>query len=113
MNEQNSNRKHLIEEYRARINRVIDFIESSIDRDLTLSELANVAGFSRYHFHRIFGGMVGETLYGFIQRLRLEKAAMKLIQNPRESVTSIAMECGFTNSSAFARVRSCMKLWSP
>jgi AraC family transcriptional regulator len=96
-------RKYLLEEYWSRINRVMDFVESNIDRELSLAELANVAGFSRFHFHRIFRGVVGETLSGFIQRVRLEKAAGKLVQNPKKSITEIALECGFSNSSAFAR----------
>ncbi len=103
MNEPKTNRTYLLEEYRSRINRVIDYIESNFGRDLTLKELADIAGFSPYHFHRIFSGVVGETLYGFIQRIRLEKAASKLVQQPRTSITQIGLECGFTSSSAFAR----------
>ena len=103
MDDRNPNRKYLIEEYRARINRVIDYVEKNIDRDLTLKELAEVATFSPFHFHRIFRALVGETLYGFIQRIRLEKAAVKLVQSPRQSITGIGLECGFASSSAFAR----------
>jgi AraC family transcriptional regulator len=102
-NEDGPGRKYLMEEYRSRINRVIDYIESHIDKDLTLKELADVARFSSFHFHRIFGAMVGETLNGFIQRIRLEKAAMKLTANPKSSITEIALECGFSSSSVFAR----------
>ncbi|MBN2238837.1 MAG: AraC family transcriptional regulator [Dehalococcoidales bacterium] len=103
MTDNNPGRKYLIEEYRSRINRVIDYIESNIDRPLTLRELSDVAGFSSYHFHRIFSGMVGETLYGFIQRIRLEKAALKLVLNQRKTITEISLDVGFTSMSAFAR----------
>ena len=96
-------RKYLRENYIARINRVVDYIEANIDKDLTLSELAEVALFSPFHFHRIFSTMVGETLNGFIQRLRIEKAATMLVQNPKKSITEIALDCGFSGSSAFAR----------
>lgn len=96
--------KYLREEYRARVNRVIDYIEANISKDLSLKELAEVAHFSPFHFHRIFSGMVGETLNDFIQRLRIEKAATKLVCNPKKSVTEIALECGFSGSSAFARL---------
>ena len=103
MNVENPNRKYLAEEYRSRINRVIDYIEVNVDKDLSLNELAQVAHFSPFHFHRIFRAMVGETLNGFIQRIRVEKSAMKLVQNPRKSITEIALECGFSSSSTFAR----------
>lgn len=91
------------DEYVHRINRVMDYMEAHVGDDLTLQELAHVAEFSPFHFHRIFGAMVGETLFQFLQRIRVEKAAMKLLNNPREPVTRIAMECGFSGSPAFAR----------
>ena len=46
---------NLREEYAVRINRVIDFIESNIDQVLILEKLADVASFSPFHFHRMFG----------------------------------------------------------
>jgi len=95
--------KYRREEYTARVNRVIDYIEANISEELSLKELANVAHFSPFHFHRIFRGMVGETLNYFIQRIRVEKAAAKLVLNPKKSITEIAFECGFSSSSAFAR----------
>ena len=95
--------KYLREEYTARVNRVIDYIEANISKDLSLIELAEVAHFSPFHFHRIFRAIVGETLNDFIQRIRVEKAATKLVLNPKKSVTEIAFECGFSGSSAFAR----------
>ncbi|HPQ54462.1 MAG TPA: AraC family transcriptional regulator [Spirochaetota bacterium] len=68
-------RNPMKKEYVSRINRVIDYIENHLDEPMTLDILAGVAHFSPYHFHRIFSSMVGEPLYKFIQRLRLEKAA--------------------------------------
>jgi AraC family transcriptional regulator len=86
-----------------RINRVIDHVEKHIGEDLSLEGLSSVACFSKYHFHRIFASMVGETLGDFILRLRLEKAAMRLLANPKAAVTEIALDCGFANPSTFAR----------
>mgnify|MGYP001545089721 FL=1 len=100
---QDTKSKYLREEYTARVNRVIDYIEDHIIEDQSLTDLADIAHFSPFHFHRIFRGMVGETLNGFIQRIRVEKAAAKLVLNPRTSVTEIAFDCGFSSSSAFAR----------
>ena len=94
---------YLRQEYTARVDRVIDYIEANISQDLSLQELADVAHFSPYHFHRIFRAMVGETLNDFIQRVRIERAASRLVQNPKQTVTQIAFECGFSGSSAFAR----------
>ncbi|MFZ5643105.1 MAG: AraC family transcriptional regulator [Bacillota bacterium] len=96
-------KKYLRDEYVARINRVIDYIESNLGEDLSLGTLAGVASFSPYHFHRIFRGIVGETLNQYIGRLRVEKAADQLINNPRKSITEIAMGCGFSSPATFAR----------
>jgi AraC family transcriptional regulator len=99
----NEKKKYLREEYVSRINRVIDYIQRNIDKNLSLEELAGVANFSRFHFHRIFAGMVGETLNQFIQRIRVERAATQLLSNPKKSITEIALDCGFSGSAAFAR----------
>ena len=89
----NHNRqKYLRQEYISRINRVIDYVEANIDQDLSLASLAKVANFSQFHFHRIFRAMVGETLNGFSQRIRLEKAAARLWDHPKESITEIAFD---------------------
>ncbi len=92
------------QEYRARINRVMDHIESNIDRPLPLRELAQIAHFSPYHFHRIFRAMVGETLAGHVQRLRVEKAASMLVANPGKSITEIAFDVGFSGPASFAKL---------
>jgi AraC family transcriptional regulator len=98
-----SKKRYLREEYVARINRVIDYIESHIDDELRLETLARVACFSSYHFHRIFSAMMGEPLGQFIQRIRLERAANQLLGNPKKSITEIALDSGFSGSATFAR----------
>ena len=90
-------------EYTARINKVLDHIDRHLHQELSLDELARVANFSRYHFHRIFSAMVGEPLNQFIQRIRLEKAATQLSEHHGKPITNIALDCGFSSSAAFAR----------
>lgn len=91
------------QEYKARINRVIDYIESNLGTSLVLKDLARVANFSPFHFHRIFGAYVGESLNAFVGRLRIEKAASMLLTSPKKTITAIAFETGFTSSASFAR----------
>src|SRR5688572_29707610 len=76
-------------EYAQRIDRVIDYLRDNLDRPLKLEELAKVACFSEFHFHRIFGAVSGETLNNFTNRLRLEKAA-RLLRYSNQSLTNIA-----------------------
>lgn len=91
------------QEYIYRINKVIDYIEKHIDQSLTLSELAGVACFSTFHFHRIFTTLTGETPIAFTQRLRIEKAAYMLCNSEELSITEIAFKCGFSSLSLFSR----------
>ncbi len=102
-NKQNTNGQSMREEYIARINRVIDYIEKNLDQEHTLETLSNVACFSPFHFHRIFKAIMGETLHQFINRLRLQKAASQLITNAKKSITEIAFDTGFSGSATFAR----------
>ena len=90
-------------EYESRVNRVIDHIRRHLAKELSLSTLARVAAFSPFHFHRVFGAITGETLFGFIHRLRIEKAAGALLNRPDQSVLEIALDHGFASAATFAR----------
>jgi AraC family transcriptional regulator len=76
----------------------MNFISHNLDRDLSLEEIAGTANFSMFHFHRIFKAVVGETVAEFTRRLRLELAANRLLSNRHDSITAIAMDCGFSSS---------------
>lgn len=100
---ENNRERYLREEYIARINRVMDHIEKNYNSPLTLEGLADIAGFSRFHFHRIFRAMTGESLNQFIIRIRVERAAAMLLNNHKKTITEIAFDCGFSGSAPFAR----------
>lgn len=90
-------------EYIHRVNIVIDYIEDHLDKELKLEELADVAAFSKFHFHRIFFSIMGETLFHFIRRLRLEKSCFLLLSRPKASITEIAFHCGFSTPSGYTK----------
>jgi AraC family transcriptional regulator len=94
---------YLLEEYRARMNRVLDYIEEHIGEEFSLEELASVAAFSKYHFHRIFAAVMGESLFSFITRVRVERGAIYLVNQPKKSITELSGECGFSSSALFSR----------
>ncbi|MDP5274255.1 AraC family transcriptional regulator [Chengkuizengella axinellae] len=91
------------QEYISRINLVQDYIEKNINTVITLDDLSTISGFSKYHFHRIFGSIMNETLYHYINRLKLEKAASYLLHAPHKTITDIALDLCFANSAMFAR----------
>ena len=99
MSTSNNSRK----EYIYRINKVVDYIDQHLNEDLDLKTLANVAGFSPFHFHRIFSALTNETLNGFIRRLRAEKAARMLVNDPEMPVSEVSDVCGYSSMPVFCR----------
>ncbi len=89
-------------DYAKRMDTVLEYIQDHLDDELPLYRLADIACFSQYHFHRIFTGMVGESVKSYIRRLRLERAAGKLKQTDA-AVTMIAFDAGFETHEAFTR----------
>ncbi|WP_027854165.1 AraC family transcriptional regulator [Marinobacterium litorale] len=89
--------------YKRRIDDVLTYIGENLDRKISLAEVAAVSNFSPYHFHRIFTGIVGETVNDYIARRRLERAVNLLIFKPKISVTKIALDCGFSSSANFSK----------
>ena len=91
------------EVYLASIQRVLKTIDEHIDEELCLERLAEVAYFSKYHFHRIFKGAVGETLQNYVSRRRLERAVFYLKHQPQWSVTEVALRVGYQSPEHFSR----------
>jgi len=90
------------EDYESRIVRAQFYIQRRLDEDLSLDELARIAKFSPYHFHRVFRAMVGESVKEHIRRLRMERAAGQLLHTGRQVVT-IALDAGYETHESFTR----------
>jgi len=78
------------------------YVRAHLDERLTLDGIAAVAGFSPFHFHRIFRVAFGENLSAYVQRRRLQRAARELRSGDRP-IVEIALECGYESASAFGR----------
>jgi AraC family transcriptional regulator len=100
------------QDYYERIVRALVYIQRHLDDELELEDLASAAAFSRFHFHRVFRGLVGESLKEHIRRLRLERAAQKLKQQDGP-ITDIAFEAGFETHESFTRAFGAMFGVSP
>jgi AraC family transcriptional regulator len=84
------------------VQRVIEHVASHLDEALALEAMAAKACVSPFHFHRVFLGMVGETPVELGRRLRLERAAWRLLHTDRP-VTVIAFDAGYETHEAFSR----------
>jgi AraC family transcriptional regulator len=91
-----------LSDYKRRMLRVLVHIQQHLDERLGVEELAGVACFSPYHFHRIFKGMVGESVKEYVRRLRLERAASRL-RLSSAPVIDIALNAGYNSHEAFTR----------
>ena len=90
-------------DYKARINRVFQYIEDNLDEQLSLQELAKIAHFSPFHFHRVFKLITSETLNEYVIRQRIEKSASVLLHRKNQSISEVADLHGFSNNTVFSR----------
>jgi AraC family transcriptional regulator len=89
-------------DYRDCINRVTSYIHGHINGELHLEHLASLAGFSPFHFHRVFAALMGETVAEYVHRMRLGAAVQQLLHS-NESVTEIALAVGYKTPAAFTK----------
>lgn len=83
-----------------KLKKVNDFIAERLDEDLTLAELASVAGLSRFHFTRAFRRSTGVTPLQHLMRTRIERAK-ELLKNRDLPLAEISLLAGFKNQSHF------------
>ncbi len=89
--------------YQQMMAKVFSYIDQHLDEGLTLQTLSDVAGFSKYHFHRQFSAFTGVSLFNYLQLLRLKRASYQLVFHREESIINIAFDAGFSNSESFSR----------
>ncbi len=82
------------------ISKVLYYIETHLYDSLDVKTLARVAGYSPYHFSRVFKMCVGESVMSYNSRLRLENASLKMI-NADKSIIEVALEAGFETPNGF------------
>ena len=88
--------------YSARIQRVVDYLAEHLDETLELEVLARVAHFSPYHFHRVYRGLLGETVSDTVRRLRLQRSAIDLLDRDL-AIERVARRAGYASQAAFTR----------
>ena len=84
------------------IDEVMRYIRAHIGERLDRETLAEVAGFSVPHFHRVFTAHVGESAMSYIRRIRLERAGRKLRMGAVD-ITEVALAAGYDSHAAFSK----------
>jgi len=77
----------------------IDYILQHLEEEISIDDVANHCHFSKYYFSRIFKAETGESIYGFIKRLRMEQSAVRLKLEKDKSITDIGVNYGYSSSN--------------
>jgi len=91
---------------------VCNYIHEHCTDDLSLDDIADLAGFSKYHFTRLFKNFTGLSFYKYLNKKRIEHAE-KLLVDPSLSITEVALQSGFSSLSAFIRMFKLIKDCTP
>lgn len=85
------------------VQKSIAYIKDNIDKELSLSALASVTGYSPNHFQRIFTDIMGVSPRAYLEQARVKQAKYLLAQSER-TLAEIAQDCGFSSQSYFSKV---------
>ena len=78
------------------------FVESHFGQEITLEEIATIAGVSRYHMSRVFGIATGHSILRYVRGRRLTEAA-RLLANGAPDILAVALDAGYGSHEAFTR----------
>jgi AraC-like DNA-binding protein len=104
------NSKH--SEYTEKFLYICNYISEHCTEDLSLDEVAQLAGFSKYHFTRLFKQFANISFYKYLNQKRIAHSETLLIE-PDISITEVALHSGFSSLSAFIRMFKIIKACTP
>jgi len=81
------------------INKAIDYIFSNLEKDLSVEQIADYCGYSKFYLTRLFKAETGESIYSFIKRLKVEQSAWRLKVEQGRSISDIGNEFGYSASN--------------
>lgn len=99
-------------EYTEKFIQICNYINEHCTEDLTLDDVAKLAGFSKYHFSRLFKQFSNVTFYKYLNQKRISYAEI-LLADASNSITEVALRSGFSSLSAFIRMFKLIKQCTP
>ncbi|MCR5595644.1 MAG: AraC family transcriptional regulator [Lachnospiraceae bacterium] len=100
------------QEYTAKFISICDYISDNCTEELSLDRMADLSGFSKFHFSRLFKQFSGQTFYQYVSHKRIEKAELLLAREDL-TITDVATASGFESLSAFIRMFKQIKGMTP
>jgi len=107
-----------LDEYRHRLKElerlapVFSYIDDHYKEKLTVQQLADIAGLSRYHFSRLFKQMTDKSLIEYVNLIRINNSE-KMLRNKSMNISEIALATGFSDIYYFSRTFKKLKKVSP
>ncbi|MGA0607773.1 helix-turn-helix transcriptional regulator [Phenylobacterium sp. VNQ135] len=84
------------------LRRIVDYVESRLDGELSLEEVAQVAGISVPHLTTLFRRTMGQSVHAYVMERRVLRARALLLSG-RTGIAEAALETGFAHQSHLAR----------
>lgn len=100
------------EEYMKKFIEICNYIDEHCSEDLNLDDIANMSGFSKFYFSRMFRQFTNVSFYKYVNIKRIAKAS-ELLTEPQNSITDVAINCGFSSLSSFIRMFKIIKGCTP
>ena len=91
---------------------ICEYISEHCTEDLSLDDVANLAGFSKYHFSRLFKQFTNVSFYKYLNQKRIALAE-KQLSDINNSITDVAINSGFSSMSSFIRMFKQIKNCTP
>ena len=99
-------------EYMEKFANITEYLRAHCNEDISLEEISERSGFSKFHFSRLFKEFTGVSYYKYVNQKRIEYAERLLI-NPETSITEVATMSGFNSISSFIRMFKQIKNCTP
>lgn len=105
-------KKHKQLEYINLFFNVCNYINDHCTENIKMDDLANIAGFSKFHFLRLFKQVMNVSCYEYLINRRIMQAE-KLLIEPGLSIMQVAMKSGFSSLATFNRLFKAKKRCTP
>lgn len=99
-------------EYTTRFLYICEYINLHYTENITLDFVANMSGYSKYHFSRLFKQFTSISFYKYLNKKKIDHAESLLLDNEL-TITEVSLRCGFSSLSAFLRMFKIMKGCTP
>ena len=99
-------------EYIEKFDLIFEYIHTHYTKNISLDTIAGIAGFSKFHFSRLFKQFTNMSFYDYLNKERIQ-VAETLLLNHKLSITEVAFQSGFSSIATFNRVFKKFKNCTP